>query len=240
MRGTDALTAVRRRGWGLMLALCLSLPVGAGAATRTFTLPGFQQISLEGPYSVEVRVGPGVAVRAEGARDDLEALNVAVQGDRLVIRQQRSTWSARDTDGPVTVRVSVPALAAARVTGAGDMAIDRIKAASFTGALLGAGKLDVAGIAAERITINAGGAGTIRLAGTARDARLVVQGASNVDATGLAVRNLDAVMQGAGTIRAQASETASLMLAGSGDIRVDGEAKCTVKRSGAGQVRCGR
>lgn len=243
MPRADPIRAMSRAACLMLAALCIALPLkaeAAGIAKRIFTVPGFQQISLEGPYSVDVRVGSGVSVKAAGARDDLEALFVSVQGDRLVIRQMRSTWSARDGEGPVSLQISVPSLNAARVTGAGSMSIDRVKAATFSGALLGAGRLDVAGIAAETVTINAGGSGSVKLAGTSRDARLVVQGAGDIDAAGLAVRVLDAAMQGAGTITAQASDSARVQLAGSGNVSVDGKAKCTVTRTGAGQVRCGR
>ena len=236
-----------RRLAALALLLIVNLASGPAAAAdaaatakRVFTMSGFQQISLEGPYSLHVRVGRGVSVRAEGDRDALDAAYVAVQGDRLVIRQNRSGWSARDTDGPISFEVSVPALTAVRVAGSGSMTVDGVKASRFTGTLLGTGRLAISGATVDMATISASGSGSISIAGTAGAARLAVQGASDIDASAFAVRTLDAAMQGAGTIKAQASESARVVLAGAGDVEIAGDARCSVTRSGSGRVTCGR
>ena len=116
---------------------------------RDFEIGDFERLDVAGPMDVEVRTGAAASVQASGPEWALENLRVEQQDDRLLIGCEG------DIDSDVTVVVTVPRLAAARLSGSGDVSIDSIKGDAFECSSSGSGDLSVDEIA-RRLDIPAG------------------------------------------------------------------------------------
>ena len=104
---------------------------------RDFEIGDFERLDVAGPMDVEVRTGATASVQASGPEWALENLRVEQQDDRLLIGCEG------DIDSDVTVVVTVRRLAAARLSGSGDVSIDSIKGDAFECSSSGSGDLSV-------------------------------------------------------------------------------------------------
>ena len=222
-----------------LVAMAVLPASAAEPARRVFTVNGFDRIEVGGAYRVEVRVGPGASVRAEGDRDTLDRMLVEVRGTRLLIRPSQTTWRADRNEGPAVVFVALPALRGVTVDGAGQMRVDKVRGTDFAASVTGAGTLEVGEVTADRVALTMAGAGKLSVAGKAETVRVDMMGAGAIDAGALAAQSLTATVSGTGGLNAAASREAALTVAGAADVVVTGTARCKVTQMGAGTVRCG-
>lgn len=211
-------------------------------AQRDFQVAGpFDRIALAGSPDVVVTVGGAPSVRAEGDADTLDRLEITSDGGQLHIGLRNSSggWFRWGHHRGVTVHVTVPALAAASITGSGDMRIDRVQGPRFAGAVTGSGDMNVGAVAVGEASFSVTGSGDITAAGRAQRASAAVTGSGDVRLGGLEAANATLSVMGSGDIGIRATETAAVELRGSGDITVAGPAHCTISKSGSGDVRCG-
>ena len=213
--------------------------VQAQAAERTFTVTGFSEIEVAGPFDVVVNVGKGQSVRAMGDADDLDRLKVQVVGDELRIGSKERRWTDWSRSQPIKLWVTVPALKAASIAGSGDMQIDRVKGDSFNGSIAGSGDLTIASLSATNTKFSVAGSGDLTASGNCRSAEVSIAGSGDVNIGGLRCQALKVGIAGSGAVSANASQTAKLSIMGSGDIVVSGGAKCDISKMGSGTVRCG-
>jgi hypothetical protein len=225
----------------LLLALALAA-APATAATREFTVIGFDRLQVNGPYDVTVRTGLAPSALATGTTEGLERISVAVEGSTLIVQPDNAGWGGYPgaPTGRVTVAVTVPGLSSAVLAGSGRLAIDRVRGPALDLAVGGAGAIAVGQVTVDRLGLMMTGSGNAALAGHAGDARIVVRGAGNIVADGLSIRHADITAFGGGTITLTATESAKVTAAGTGDVTVLGKADCTVTSTGAGNVSCGK
>lgn len=207
---------------------------------RSFDVGGFDAVSAAGAYDVVVTVGPAASVRAEGDADELERMEIRVENGTLKIGRQRERgfMSGWKNKGPVTVYVSVPALRAASLAGAGDMTIDRIEGQAFNGSIAGAGDMKIGLIRVAEARFDIAGAGNMTATGSAARSEISIAGAGDVNMEGVESRTAKVSIAGSGDVRARATETADISIVGSGDVTLGGGARCNVSKLGAGEVRC--
>lgn len=208
--------------------------------SRSYQVGEFDAVSLGGQHNVIVRVGPAASVRAEGAAEDLDRLEIVGERGELKIRnKRRGEWRMDWSGSPVTVYVTTPRLRAASIAGSGDMRIDRVDSERFNGSVAGSGDLEIAGLAVRDADFSIAGSGNIRAAGAAARQTISIAGSGDVDAPGLDSRTLDVKIMGSGGVRARATEHANVNIMGSGDVQLQGGAECSVRKAGSGSVRCG-
>jgi putative autotransporter adhesin-like protein len=211
------------------------------AARRDFQVGAFDRIALAGSPDVVVTVGGAVSVRAEGDADTVDRLEITSEGGQLRIglRNGSGSWFRWGHHRGVTVHVTVPSLAAASITGSGDMRIDRVEGPRFAGAITGSGDMNVAALAVGEAEFSVTGSGDIAAAGRAQRASATVVGSGDLRLGGLETANATLSVAGSGDIGIRATETAAVEIRGSGDVTVAGPAHCTISKSGSGDVRCG-
>jgi hypothetical protein len=226
--------------WLLLLSLALA-GAPAVAATRGYTVVGFDHIRVDGPYDVTVRTGLAPSASATGGTDALDRISVAVQNSTLVIRPDASGWGGYPgaPAGKIAVAITVADLSSVILAGSGKLSIDRVRGQTLDLALGGAGMLSVGLIDVDKLSVMLTGSGNLSLAGHVDDGRLIVRGAGNIAADGLTIRHAEIVSAGAGTIAVTAAVTAKVTAAGNGDVTVRGKPDCTVNATGSGNVSCG-
>jgi hypothetical protein len=215
---------------------------GGATVSRNYSVGGFRQIEVAGPYDVDVRTGANQMVSAQGSEKLLERTVVEVKGDRLIIRTQnrkgwfRMGWSS---SGKARFVVTVPQLNAATIAGSGDIRVDKVGGSSFEGTIAGSGALGIGMIDVQMLKLSIAGSGDAKAsAGKAQNAEYEIAGSGGVEAGGIAAQSLKVSIAGSGSVRANAARTADVDIVGSGDVIVTGGAKCNVSKAGSGDVRC--
>ncbi|WP_066777575.1 head GIN domain-containing protein [Sphingomonas sp. CCH5-D11] len=211
---------------------------GTGSGNeRSYAVADFSSIDQRGPDDVDVRVGTGFSVRAEGEPDVLSRVKIAKDGDRLLITRQGSgiNWSS----GSVKIYVTMPRIEAARLAGSGDIAVDRIEGAKFDGSIAGSGTLDLGRVGVDQLELSIAGSGSAKAAGEADALAVNIAGSGDVEAAGLRAASADVNIAGAGNVRAVVNGPAKVAIMGAGDVDLGPQAKCEITKVGAGDVRCG-
>jgi hypothetical protein len=209
-------------------------------ARRDFQVGQFQSLSLTGLSDVNVVVGGAPSVRAEGDAEMIERLEIAVvDGDlRIGFKDGSSLRSMFGRHRTVTVHVTVPSLAAANLTGSGDISIDRVQGERFAGSITGSGDIKVGAMRVGEAAFNLSGSGEIQAAGTAQRTAVSLTGAGDIELGRLESRTMTISLMGPGDVNARATETAQVSLMGPGDVTISGPARCQIEHRGPGNVRC--
>lgn len=224
---------------------CLTLGASAlpaQAATRSFPVPGFAKLRVEGPYTVRVRTGATPSVVARGPQARIDRLVVEPRGNMLVVTTEKSwkwsgiSWAANDA---VYVDITVPMLEAVSLTGSGDLSVDRIRTGTFSALLTGSGDLTVGRIDSSRLSATVTGSGDLGISGRTGRAEASVRGSGNLNGQGLAVDLLTASVAGSGDIAIGPTRVAKASVVGSGDIHIAGRPSCTRSKVGSGDIYCG-
>lgn len=202
---------------------------------RRFDPGSFAAIELAGSDRVEVAPGSAVSVVARGGPQAVAALDVAVRGDTLRIARRLGNYH----DRRVLVRVTVPMVRAASISGSGAMTVAGAEGSIFTASVAGSGSLHVVDLRARTARFDLSGSGSISGTGSADDVAINLGGSGSVDTRGLASGALTVSAGGSGTISATATRVATIRAGGSGSVRVTGGARCNVSKGGSGSVRCG-
>jgi hypothetical protein len=226
-----------------LVLICIALGCSpATAATRGYTVIGFDRIRVDGPFDVAVRTGLAPSAQAIGSTAALDRLSVEVQNSTLVIKPDTSGWGGYpgEATGKVTIAVTVAGLSSAVLAGSGKLTIDHVRGDKLEVGLGGAGILSLGQVALGQLNIMLTGSGNITIAGHADNGQIVVRGAGNIAGGGLSVNHAEIVSAGAGTVALTATETAKVTAAGTGDVTVLGRPDCTVSAVGAGTVTCGK
>jgi hypothetical protein len=168
---------------------------GSGvAATQSRDVPAFTGVELAGTNDVTVHVGGKQSVVVRADDNLIGRVSTRVETGDLVI----GTTGSFSTRSPMSVDVSVPSLAALKLSGSGIVAVDGVDSRSLTVTLSGSGVVRGSG-AADRLTVGVSGSGDAALGQlTARDVHAVVRGSGRIDVT--ATKSLDASVPGSGAI----------------------------------------
>lgn len=207
---------------------------GTGSS-RTFAATDFRRVQLAGSDNVEVRVGPGFSVRAEGDPQVLNALRITTKGDDLRVSRRSGS-----STGQARVFVTMPAITGADIGGSGNMMIDRVEGQAFGGRIAGSGNLAIGQLRVEAVDFSVAGSGDLSAAGEAGKLEVNIAGSGNLDAPQLSARSAEVSIAGSGNVRAVVKGSAEVNSLGSGDVDLGPDARCTVRKMGSGEVRCGR
>jgi hypothetical protein len=215
---------------------------GGPTVSRNYSVGGFDQIEVAGPYNVQVRTGANPSVAASGPQKLLEHTLVQVKDGKLVIRPERKQgwfqtgWHFR---GDANFIVTVPQLHEATIAGSGDIKVDKIAGDRFEGTVAGSGGLEVGTLDVQSLKLAIAGSGGAKAnGGKAQSANFDIAGSGDIQAGGVQAQDAKISIAGSGSIAARATGTADVSIMGSGDVDVTGGAKCSVSKAGSGDVRC--
>jgi hypothetical protein len=208
------------------------------AAERTFTVTDFTRVRVEGPFAVSLATGVAPFARASGSQRGLDRVSLKVEGRTLVIRVDRSAWggSPDEDAGPVTIAIGTHDLEQAVLSGAGSLAIDRVRGLSFSLSSFGSGATSIGKVDADRLRIFAQGSGSTRVAGTTKQLDAALDGPGMIDASELSAKDATLSAMGPASLRATVTSSAKLIAAGTATIALDGGAACERKVSGSAVV----
>ncbi|MEH3040962.1 MAG: DUF2807 domain-containing protein [Sphingomonas paucimobilis] len=231
------------RRWVVVTALGVAACGGNTAASdrvtpaQTVALRDFDAVALDGPDTVDVMRGQDFAVAIDGPPEVRRKLTLRRDGNVLRIgRKSGGIWTV--DRGVARIRVTMPSIEAATLSGSGDMAIDQA-ADPFVATLSGSGDMTIGQLRGDKATLTVSGSGSIAAAGSVRDLTLSVAGSGNIAAQQLRADAATVVVTGSGDVAAQVEGPARVSLVGSGSADLGTGARCTVDRVGTGEAHCG-
>lgn len=208
----------------------------ANAAERSVALRGFSGVDLAGPDRVDIVTGRDFAIQARGDAAVLERLTFELKGTTLrIARKPQKGWSWKDRTA--VIRVTLPALKAAALSGSGDLSIDR--AADLTAQLSGSGDMTIAQLSGRTAQLGLRGSGTIAAAGRVDRLALSLTGSGDIDARQVQAAEAAVSVTGSGDVSANINGPVAVSLTGSGSATLGPKARCTVRKAGSGEARCG-
>ncbi|MEG3163629.1 head GIN domain-containing protein [Sphingomonas sp. PB2P19] len=210
---------------------------GSGSM-RTFQVADFTGIDLRGSDDIDVRVGPGFSVRAEGPSEDLDKLRIDLDGSTLNVGRKNRTGMNWGKGSKVKVFVTLPRLTEANVAGSGTLAVDRVEGSKFDGGIAGSGNLRLAALQVDEAKFSIAGSGNATAAGAAKALTVEIAGSGDIDGRALQAQSARIEIAGSGGVRAVVNGAATVDMMGSGDVDLGPNARCTVSKMGSGTVRC--
>jgi len=237
------------RGFAMTgLGVVLATAAGCGESNaqssqnvqRQYRVGQFDQVSVAGPYDVQVRTGGAPSVVATGPKALIDRLVVEVRDGKLLIHPRRERNLRWDVSwGIARVQVTGPMLRGAAVAGSGDLRIDRIAGNGFAASVAGSGDLQVGSVQVQSLQMSIAGSGDLRAnAGRARDVKYSIAGSGDIDARNVRAETAAVSVAGSGNVLGHAARSAQVSVVGSGDVRLTGGARCSVSKRGSGRVNC--
>ena len=216
----------------------LALAAPAGAATRNFGITGFEKVRVEGPFKVILTTGVAPFARATGSAAALDRVAVEVRGNTLVVHSNLVSGGGfpDQNAGPVEISLGTHDLTAAWMSGAGTLAINKIRGLSFDLSAQGSGAVGVGQVDVDQLNISVVGTASAVLAGRSAKVTAVVRGISSLDASALVARDATLGAEGAATIKANVSDAVTIDGNGPIAITLTGRPSCTLRLSGSTSV----
>lgn len=222
----------------LFLVASVALAQPATAASRNFTVTGFDRIRLDGPFRVSLKTGVAPFAKATGSPAALNGIAIDVQGQTLVVRRNPSASSAYpgESPGPVEISLGTHDLNAAWVNGAGSLSIDKVKAQVFDLSVQGPGSINIGLLTTDRLRAGLSGSGSATVGGSAAEVKAVIRGTSSFEGAALSAKDATVGAEGTAVVRLTATGTAKVDAQGTALVELSGRPACTVRANGSAVV----
>ena len=220
----------------MLVALALAAP--AAGATRNFGIEDFDRIRVEAPFRVNLKTGVAPFARATGSAAALDGVAIHVEGRTLVVGRDSSNWGGYpgQDNGPIEVEVGTHDLSSATLSGAGSLAIDKVKALAFDLSAEGSGAASIGAADVDQLRLGVIGTASATLAGRASKVTALVRGIAALDASALAAKDAALTSEGAATIKANVSNSVTIDGSGPATIALTGKPACTTRAGGSASV----
>jgi putative autotransporter adhesin-like protein len=189
---------------------------GSGvAATQSRVLAKFSSLDLAGSSNITVVAGRRQSVAVHADSNLIRHVTTRVVAGTLVV----GTTGSFTTKTPMSVEVSTPSLAAVKLSGSGNISVNKIKA--------------------SRLTLTLSGSGVLYASGTATQLDVTIGGSGMAQLNDLIARHVHAVVTGSGLIRVSATASLNAAVPGTGAIIYTGNPQVTSSVTGTGAVTRG-
>ncbi|MEO5976403.1 MAG: head GIN domain-containing protein [Chryseolinea sp.] len=225
---------------------------------QTRNVDTFTKISFRVPGTVHLRQGSPQKVEVEGKSDVLKALEIKVEGNKLIIGNEKMwSWKWRDDD-KVTVYITVANIEGLAVSGSGDIIGEtKISSKSLDLNVSGSGNMNIEADASGEMDADVSGSGNLTVKGSCRsfssnvsgsgkvelalkiseDADFGISGSGKIQASGSAAK-VKATISGSGKVLAANLETndCEVRISGSGDVQINVKESIDANITGSGSV----
>lgn len=205
----------------LIAASALALGLAAAPAfaeTKTYSLADFSNVDISAGLSAKIAVGGAYSVRAEGAAEALDRLDIRVEGDTLVLaRKHQMNWGWNKSNGKVTIYVTTPKL-------------DGVEASSGSSAA-------TTGVNAENFRADVSSGASLSISGACGALQSQASSGASLSAGELKCKSVSADASSGANITAYASERVDAEASSGANVSVRGGAKeVNSNRSSGGSV----
>ncbi|RYE26637.1 MAG: DUF2807 domain-containing protein [Sphingobacteriaceae bacterium] len=210
----------------------------AAQSEETRKVPGFNCITSEGPFNVQVKIGNSQSLRIATSADVIKLIETVVKNDTLKIRFKDDLKPGQgNTAEAINIYVSAKSLTAIEKDGAGSITVDgTVVGKDLSMSVKGSGNIR-ASVKSENLLATVNGSGTIRLGGDANDTKVAVSGPGVIDGSSLKTNDAAATINGSGSVSFQAEQTIYADITGSGSVNYSGHATIAESKTvGSGKI----
>jgi hypothetical protein len=172
----------------------------------------FSSISTSGAFDIELVCQKPVSLEIEGDDNILPLITTDVSNNVLYIKSVQG-YSARE---PITLRISVPNLEGATVSGAG--------------------KINISGVKNERFELDSNGAPTIKVSGDTKVVDIDTSGAAKIDTHKLHASQAVVDSKGVSKVDLAVSDTLNVTISGPSHVTYEGNPVVNKTVHGPGSV----
>jgi hypothetical protein len=205
---------------------------------KEYSLKGFDGLEFSSAFVIDVTKGSTFKVMADAEREeDLEDLEVAVRGGKLIAKYRDGNWKWNKNRKRVTFTVVMPTVKSIDFSGATKSKVagfDDLENISME--FSGASSSELS-LSADKATIDLSGASKVKLTGKASKLNLDASGASHLDASNFLVRDADIETSGASHVKINSSKSLNVDASGASHVSYKGGASVRKDISGASSVR---
>lgn len=226
----------------LLLAASSNSCAQSRRATDQFEVSGFTAIESSVVANIHIRQSPRTSVTAEGGEELLDALDVRMDNDKLILSMEESFLKRfRKRSQNLVISITTPTLTRIDSEGVGNIVID----GTFSTPSLhiqsdGVGNFTAENLRCDEVKIDSEGVGNITLCGTAGNVEIRSEGVGNVNADGLKAKRAVVSSQGVGNVSCHASEYLKVRSDGIGNVRYYGNpAEKEFSKDGIGKIKAG-
>jgi hypothetical protein len=183
---------------------------------QTRSVNAFDRLELRGSANVVIHRGTTRTLTVEGGKRRVDGVVTRVQSGTLIIEDRHSSNMLDLSGDQLTVTVSTPRLAAARIDGSGDLSLPELDGGPLQLRIDGSGDVDGHG-RLDALDAAIDGSGDIGLGDVAvQTGKINISGSG--DANVHAVRSLAVVVSGSGDVEYSGNPQVFQSVSGSGDI----------------------
>jgi len=204
----------------LVLAAVLSIAATAQADEQVRNAPAFTSVSVQGPISITVDAGKAQSLTVRGDARFIRDVTTEVVDGELRVRMRDKDNKYTTTKGEPRIVITMPALRAFAVEGAGEVKLNQIRG--------------------ERLDVNYRGAGSMHIKGEVKTFKMQAEGVGEVDAKSFIADDVNVVFRGIGDVKVFARNRLDATVQGIGNLTYYGKPRSVNKSaSGLGSVKAG-
>lgn len=225
----------------LLFASCKHTVIngGGGEASETRNMQAFTEIEIEAPVNAVIKVDSNAKttiVELSGYKSLLGYIKTAIEGKSLHI--YRDNGIKFDTDKDVVATITVPAFSALTISGEGDAEVTGgVVGTDFTARVSGEGEVTLDRVDVDNFNCSVAGVGNIKIGGGhAKRASCALSGAGDMELYDMPIDSCDATISGAGEMELNVISSLNASVSGLGGITYKGHPHVVSKVNGVGSV----
>jgi hypothetical protein len=208
-----------------LVAICaLALPAAALAASKTYDVGAFEEVSVSGGIEVVITVGPTRSVTASTRAEDFDDLRVEVVGRALKIDRPARSWFTGWFSGrpDYQVQVVTPTLRSLAASSGSNVAIKGGPEGDFSVTAASGSDVEIAGVRGGNLKASASSGSDLEIAGTCVSLEAEASSGSDLDAGGLRCENVRVHASSGSDMTVAATRGVTGEASSGSDVRVRG------------------
>jgi hypothetical protein len=218
-----------------------TMAFGPEQQTKKYSLGNFQKLEIGYDFDVIITKGSSYQVTAMGRSEDLENLEVTVEGGTLKfdIDASWSWWGYTKNHKKINLAITMPRLKSAEFSGASHVRLNGFSDEEQMNLnISGASKLVAESLQSDKLVLDLSGASNAEISGRAPKLEAELSGASHLKAQNFLVRDGDINASGASHVEINLQKSLRVEASGASKIEYSGNPMYLSKDlSGASSVR---
>lgn len=216
---------------------CRKVVVGGPVVTNDRTLPDFEEIESSIPGNVYLREGSEQSVTIEGPREYVEAVETEVQRGVLKMKIRNNTSFLHS--GRLRVHITIPEYRSVVSMGSGNIYGEHtFNSPRLELRLTGSGNMEMEKLKADNVRCELTGSGNLKVEdGTTDNLDVRVTGSGNFNARDFHSKTVNVKSSGSGNTTVKVKDQLTADLTGSGDVFYYGNPVVNSYVSGSGKVK---
>ncbi|MCC9136282.1 GIN domain-containing protein [Pontibacter silvestris] len=204
--------------------------------SETFNFNDFEEITVSGPYHVQLKQGDNYSIRVRGERSDLRRLKIDQDENELNIGYTEKSINLFDNREPILVQITAPNIRKIDLSGAIKADVGNLTANDLEVNLSGATKA-VIDVRVQNLKVDIAGASASSFTGTTETLELDASGACKIEAEELRANSVDIEVSGVAVANVYATNTLRANASGASKIEYRGTpANVTIDTSGPSKI----